>query len=92
MHKYLQNQSYVNSSAQKLSTNVSMTLCNWQNHHQTHVLWGCTTFVPNQIRYQINTVPSPAVAWTRAYKSWGGGGTAKNVWHHRKQIAFKAIA
>ena len=22
--------------------------------------------VPNQIRYQINTVPTPAVAWTRA--------------------------
>ena len=23
-------------------------------------------FVPNQIRYQINTVTTPAVAWTRA--------------------------
>ena len=32
-------------------TNVSMTLCNWQICHQTHVLCGRTTFVPNQIRY-----------------------------------------
>ena len=32
--------------------------------------------VPNQIRYQINTVPTPAVAWTRAYLYKGRGGDA----------------
>ena len=56
----------VGSNGQTLTTNVSMTLCNWQICHQTHVLCGRTTFVPHQIRYQINTVPTPAVAWTRA--------------------------
>ena len=29
---------------QTLTTNVSMTLCNSQISHQTHVLCGCTTF------------------------------------------------
>ena len=29
---------------QTLTTNVSMTLCDWQIRHQTHVLCGCTTF------------------------------------------------
>ena len=29
---------------QTLTTNVSMTLCNSQIRHQTHVLCGCTTF------------------------------------------------
>ena len=32
------------SSGQTLTTNVSMTLCDSQIHHQTHVLCGCTTF------------------------------------------------
>ena len=32
------------SSAQTLTTNVSMTLCDLQIRHQTHVLCGCTTF------------------------------------------------
>ena len=62
------------SSGQTLTTNVSMTLCTWQICHQTHVLCGRTTFVPNQIRYQINTAPPPAVAWTRAWLLQGGGG------------------
>ena len=66
MHNYPQNQSYVGSSGQTLTTDVSMTLCSWQICHQTHVLCGRTTFVPNQIRYQISTVPTPTVAWTRA--------------------------
>ena len=74
MHKYPQNQSYVGSSGQTLTTNVSMTLCSWQICHQTHVLCGRTTFVPNQIKNQINTVPTPAVAWTRAWLIQGGGG------------------
>ena len=30
MHKYPQNQSYVGSSGQTLTTNVPMTLCSWQ--------------------------------------------------------------
>ena len=29
---------------QTLTTNVSMTLCDSQIRHQTHVLCGCTTF------------------------------------------------
>ena len=67
MHKYPQNQCYVGSSGQTLTTNMSMTPCSWQICHQTHVLCGPTTFVPNRIRYQINTVPTPTVAWTRAW-------------------------
>ena len=39
-----QNQSYVGSSGQTLTTNVSMTLCDSQIRHKTHVLCGCTTF------------------------------------------------
>ena len=62
MHKYPQNRSSVGLRGQTLTTNVSMTshIC-----HQTHVLCGPTTFAPNQIRWQINTVPTPTVAWTR---------------------------
>ena len=44
MHNYPQNQSYVGSIGQTLTTNVSMTLCSWQIRHQTHVLCGCPTF------------------------------------------------
>ena len=48
------------------ATNVSITLCSWQICHQTHVLCGCTTFAPNQIRYQINTVClDKGVAYTK---------------------------
>jgi hypothetical protein len=35
--KYPQNHSYVGSSGQTLTTNVSMTPCSWQICHQTHV-------------------------------------------------------
>ena len=38
------NQSYVGSSGQTLTTNVSMTLCGSQICHETHVLCGCTMF------------------------------------------------
>ena len=44
MHKHPQNQSYVGSSGQTLTTNVSMTLCDSQIRGQTHVLCGCTMF------------------------------------------------
>ena len=44
MQKYPQNQSNVGSSGQTLTTNASMALCNLQLCHQTHDLWGCTTF------------------------------------------------
>ena len=44
MQKYPKNQSNVGSSGQTLTTNVSMTLCNSQIYHLTHVLCGCTTF------------------------------------------------
>ena len=66
MHKYPRNKSYGGSSGQTLTSKVSMTLRNWQICHQTHVVCGRTTFIPYQIRYQINTVPTPTVAWTRA--------------------------
>ena len=48
MHKYPQNQSYVGSSGQTLTMNVSMALCNWQICHQTHVLYGC--YIWNRIK------------------------------------------
>ena len=41
MHNYPQNQTYVGSTGQKFATNLSMTPCNWQICHQTHVLCGC---------------------------------------------------
>ena len=44
VHKYPQNQSYVGSIRQTLTTNVSMILCRLQIRHQTHMLCGCTTF------------------------------------------------
>ena len=44
MHKHPQNQSYLGSSGQTLTTNASMTLYDSQIRHQTHVLCGCTTF------------------------------------------------
>ena len=44
MQKHPQNQSNVGSSGQRLTTNVSLTLCDWQICHQTRVLCGCTTF------------------------------------------------
>ena len=44
MHKDTKNQSYRGSSRQTLTTNVSMTLCDSQIRHQTHVLFGCTMF------------------------------------------------
>ena len=44
MHKDTKNQSYVGSSGQTLTTNVSTTLCDSQICHQAHVLCGCTTF------------------------------------------------
>ena len=44
MHKDTKNQSYVGSSGQTLTTNVSMTLCDSQICHQTHVLCGCAMF------------------------------------------------
>ena len=44
MHKHPQNQSYLGSSGQTLTTNVSMTLRDSQIRHQTHVLCGCTMF------------------------------------------------
>ena len=42
--QYTQNQSYLGSSGQTLTTNVSMTPCDSLIPHQTHVLRGCTTF------------------------------------------------
>ena len=44
MHKDTKNQSYVGSIGQTLTTNVSMTPCDSQIRHETHVLCGCTTF------------------------------------------------
>ena len=44
MHKDTINQSFVCLSGQTLTTNVSMTLCDSQIRHKTHVLCGYTTF------------------------------------------------
>ena len=44
MHKDTKNQSYVGLSGQTLTTNVSMTLCDSQICHETHVLCGCPMF------------------------------------------------
>ena len=44
MHKDTKNQSYVGSSGQTLTRNVSMTPCDSQIRHETRVLCGCTTF------------------------------------------------
>ena len=57
MHKDTKDRSYVGSSAQTLTTNVSMTQCDSQIRHETHVFCGCTTFGtelklgPKLIRY-----------------------------------------
>ena len=74
--KYPKNQSSAGSTGQTLTLNVSMTPCGWQICHQTHVLCGCTTFVPNQITSQISRVPTPTVAWTKVQllQEEGGGG------------------
>ena len=40
MHKDTKNQSYVGLSGQTLTTNVSMTLCDSQIRHETHVWMG----------------------------------------------------
>ena len=47
------NQSYAGSIGLTLTTNVSMTLCDWQIRHQTHVVCGCTTF-----GVEVNEVPN----------------------------------
>ena len=80
MHRYPQNQSYVGSSGQTLTTNVSMTLCNCK--FVTKPMSYVTTFVPNQISSQINTVPTPAAAWTMAWllQEVGGGVHCGHVW------------
>jgi hypothetical protein len=85
MHKHPQKQSYVGSIGQTLPTNVSMTLCNWQICHQTRVFCGPTTVVPNQIRYQIDTFPTPAVAGTKgvAFTVGRGGGVRARPPHLR---------
>ena len=45
-----------------------------------HYIW-----YRNKIRYEINTVPTPTVAWTRAWLLQGGGGTTlSNQQTHRR--------
>ena len=85
MHKYPQNQSVVGSSGQTLTTNVSMTLSNWQACHETYVLCGYTTFGtesklgPKLIR-SLRLRLDKGVAITR-----GGGksiGTEDRLWQY----------
>ena len=93
MHRYPQNQSHVGSGGQTLTTNVSMTLCNWQICHQTHVLCSRTTFVPNEMRYQINTVPL-YLEQGRGYCRGGGravGLQMKNKLGHNWDIHFWSL-
>ena len=80
VHKYPQNQSYVGSIGKTLTTNVSMTLCNWRIRPQTHVLSGRTAFgtdfsqVPNQYGpYAYCSLDKGAP------KTKGGGGTYTEV-------------
>ena len=69
MHKYIQNQSYVGSSGQTLTTDVSMAPCNWQICHQNHVL--CTTFLRQLSLRQGRGIDK------------GGGGWVGATAHHR---------
>ena len=73
MHRYTRNQSYVGSSGQTLTTNVSMTLLDTQIRHQTHVSWLHHIWYQIKIRSQINTVPTPTDKGV-AYTGGGGGG------------------
>ena len=76
-HKHPQNQSCVGSSGRTLTTNVSMTLCDSQIRHQTHVLCGCTTFGtelklgPKSCGNNTHCCTDKGVALARG----GGGGT-----------------
>ena len=47
MHKYPQNQSFVGSSGQTITTNASMTPCDWQICRQTMSSAVALHFVPN---------------------------------------------
>ena len=51
---------------QTLTTDISMTLCNSQKFHQNHVL--CSLhYIWYLIKIrQLNVVPEPTMAWTRA--------------------------
>ena len=62
-----------------LTTNVSMTPCNWQigklANHQTHVLCGCTTFGTN-LKLGTKLIRSLRLPWLgqgRGYYKGGGG-------------------
>ena len=76
VQKYPQNQSYVGSIGQTLTTNVSMTLCNWQTCHQTHVLCGCTTFgTESKVGPKLIQSLHPLyLRQGRSYYKGGGGG------------------
>ena len=71
MHKYPQNHSYVGSSGQTLTTNVSMTLCDWQICHQTHILCGCTTFGAD---LKLGKTPPPR--WSKVSKTTSHTGSS----------------
>ena len=81
MHKYPQNQSYVGTSGQTLTINVSMTLCNWHIHHQTHVLCGCTTF-GTKSNYSYCSLDK-GVART---KGWGTRFGSKEIPHQARKL------
>ena len=72
-------------------------------HNKTvHDSMGLVTNVPNQIRYQMNTVPTPTAAWTRVWLVQGGGVQppayflmalhlpGKNEWHERRREGVRA--
>ena len=80
MHNYPQNQSYVGSSGQTLTTNVSTTLCSWQICHQTHL-------VPNQIMRTIGGATLHHLEMVhQRYTNWDAMIVyymrAHNEWHH----------
>ena len=74
MHKYPQNMSYVGSRGQTLTTNVSITYVTSKFVTKPMSYVAALHLYRIKIRYQINTVPTPAVAWTRAWLTQRVGG------------------
>ena len=66
----------------------SRILCDWKIRHQTHVLCGRTTFVPNQIRYQTYTVPTCGAQHTQ-----GGAGCSTHcaVQHSTRGAVLRSM-
>ena len=86
VQKYPKNQSYVGSSGQTLSTNVSMTLCSWQIRHQNpslmwlHYIWYRIKYGP----YAYCSLDK-GVARTKGWGRGGGGGSGTRGLYKRSR-------